>query len=106
MKTIICKFKSDGKDIKKMAILNDSLTDLSKSKKNEATDVLEPGYPGEDLWGIIFDVTETLSYEVDFKVDEEENQRTLKPIKAITWEGSEPDKVTITDVQKVIVKVK
>ena len=40
MKTIICKFKSDGKDIKKTAILNDSLTGLSTSKKYEATDML------------------------------------------------------------------
>ena len=95
MKTIICKFKSDGKDVKKTAILNDSLTDLSTSKKNEATDILEPGYPGDDLWGIFFEVTETLGYE-----------RTLKPIKAITWDGSEPDKVTITDVQNVTVTVK
>lgn len=106
MKTIICKFKSDGKDVKKTAILNDSLTDLSTSKKNEATDILEPGYPGDDLWGIFFEVTETLGYEVDFKFDEEENQRTLKPIKAITWDGSEPDKVTITDVQNVTITVK
>ena len=106
MKTIICKFKSDGKNIKKTAILNDSLTDLSKSKKNEATDILEPGDPGDGLWGIFFDVTETLGYEVNFNFDEEENKRTLKPIKAITWDGSEPDKVTITDVQNVTVIVK
>ena len=40
MKTIICKFKSDGTDIRKTAVINDSLDGLSKSKKNEATDII------------------------------------------------------------------
>ena len=104
MKTIICNFKSDGKDIRKTAILNDCLTELSKSKRNEATDILEPGYPGDNIWGIVFEVTETLSYEVNFKY--KEYQKTLEPVKAITWDGSRPDNVTITDVQKLTVTVK
>ena len=42
MKTIICKFKSDGTVIRKTAVINDSLDTLSKSKRNEATDIIEP----------------------------------------------------------------
>ena len=37
MKTIICKFKSDGKDVKVTAVINDALTELSKSKKKKVT---------------------------------------------------------------------
>ena len=42
MKTIICKFKSDGTVIRKTAVINDTLDALSKSKRNEATDIIEP----------------------------------------------------------------
>ncbi len=107
MKTIICKFKSDGKDVKKTAIFGDCLLFLSKSKKNEATDILQPEeLDNENAWAIFFAVTETLGYEVQFEYDLEENRQTFNPIKAITWDGSEPDKVTITDVQNVTVTVK
>ena len=34
MKTIICKFKSDGTVIRKTAVINDSLDTLSKSKSS------------------------------------------------------------------------
>lgn len=107
MKTIICNFKSDGKDVKMTAILNDNLTDFSKSKKNEATDIMQPEeLDNENAWAIFFEVTETLGYEVQFEYDREEDRQTFKPIKAITWDGSEPDKVTITDVQNVTVTIK
>ena len=41
MKTIICKFKSNGENITTTAIVNDDLSTLSKSKKNEATDIID-----------------------------------------------------------------
>ena len=41
-----------------------------------------------------------------FEYDQENDVKTLKPVKAITWEGPEPDKVTITDVQEVCVIVR
>ena len=91
MKTIICKFKSDGTDIRKTAVINDSLDALSKSKKNEATDIIEP---------------DTLDYEVMFVYNQENGIKTLKPVKAITWDGSDIDHVAIIDVQTVSVTIR
>lgn len=99
MKTITCTFKSEGKTIKKTAILSDSLDRLSESKRNEATDILigcrEDGY-----WSIIFEEEEddAKMYEIEFKYDEE---KTLTPIKALTWEYS-----YLADAQFVNVKIK
>lgn len=100
MITIRCTFKSEGETIKKTAILSDSLDRLSESKKNEATDLIidcqEDGY-----WSIIFEEEEDVKqYEIEFKYDDDD-ERTLTPIKAITWEND-----VITDVQfaKVIIK--
>ena len=95
MKTIICKFKSDGTDIRKTAVINDSLDALSKSKKNEATDIIEPDT-----------LTDTLAYEVMFVYDQEKDIKTLKPVKAITWDGSDIDHVAITDVQEAYVTIR
>ena len=96
---------SDGKVVKKTAIINDSLNELSKSKKNEATDIIEPDTLDYEGWCIFFELTDTLGYEIMFEYDKENDVKTLKPVKAITWEGPEPDKVTITDVQKVSVTI-
>ena len=106
MKTIICKFKSDGKDVKKTAIINDSLDTLSISKKSEATDIIEPDTFDYEEWSIYFEVTDTLAYEVVFKYDQESHIKTLKPIKAITWDGTDIDNVIITDAQKVSVTIR
>ena len=114
MKTIICKFKSDGTDIRKTAVINDSLDTLSKSKKNEATDIIEPDtldFEGWCIyffegWCIYFEITDTLAYEVMFVYDQENGIKTLKPVKAITWDGSDIDHVAITDVQAVSVTIR
>ena len=106
MKTIICKFKSDGKDVKKTAIINDSLDTLSISKKSEATDIIEPDTFDYEEWSIYFEVTDTLAYKVVFKYDQESHIKTLKPIKAITWDGTDIDNVIITDAQKVSVTIR
>ena len=45
---------SDGKVVKKTAIINDSLNELSKSKKNEATDIIEPDTLDYEGWCIFF----------------------------------------------------
>ena len=59
MKTIKCTFLSEEKVIKKTAILTDSLEDMSKSKKNEATDFIEPDTLDFEAWGILFEESET-----------------------------------------------
>lgn len=106
MKTIICKFKSDGTVIRKTAVINDSLDTLSKSKRNEATDIIEPDTLDFEGWCIYFEITDTLAYEVMFVYDQENDIKTLKPVKAITWDGSDIDHVAITDVQAVSVTIR
>ena len=106
MKKIICKFKSDGKEVSKTAIINDSLDTLSKSKRNEATDIIEPDTLDFEGWCIYFEITETLAYEVMFVYDQEKGIKTLKPVKAITWDGSDIDHVAITDVQALSVTIR
>lgn len=101
MKTIICKFKSEGADIRKVAILNDPLDDLSKSKKNEATDI---EYFDADEWSIYFNVSENLGYEIVFKCDPDTGNKTLVPVRAVTWGGE--DAGVVIDSQLVNVKVR
>lgn len=81
MTTIKLEFESNGETVRKTAILTDDLSDLSKSKRNQATDITE--YPEDRFWSIIFDESEELQYEVEFEY--EDYRKTLNPIKAITW---------------------
>lgn len=104
MKTIICKFKSEGVEIRKTAILNDSLDDFSKSKKNEATDICGPyEYSDHQEWSIYFHVSDALGYEVVFKCDRNRT-KTLEPLRAVTWSGE--DAGVVTDSQKVSVTIR
>ena len=57
-------------------------------------------------WCIYFEITDTLAYEVMFVYDQENGIKTLKPVKAITWDGSDIDHVAITDVQAVCVTIR
>ena len=91
MKTIICKFKSDGTDIRKTAVIND---------------IIEPDTLDFEGWCIYFEITDTLAYEVMFVYDQENGIKTLKPVKAITWDGSDIDHVAITDVQEANVTIR
>lgn len=90
MKTIRIEFMSDGEPVRLTAILTDDLLDLSKSKKNQATDICD--YPSEGYWSIIFECADA-TYEVEFKYDED-YPRTLKPRHCLTWE-SDPDGVLL-----------
>ena len=103
MKTLQFTFKSNGENIKLSAVINDSLTELSKSKKNQATDIIEEDMYEGDGWGLFFDVNDNLGYEIQIKLDKN-SQRILAPVKAITWEGGED--AIITDVQKVKITIK
>lgn len=102
MKTIICNFKSNGENVTVTAIINDDLSGLSKAKKNQATDIIDDFMKEDDVWCLFFEVNNTLGYEIQLKVID--GKKTLKPVKAITWEGGED--AVITDVQKVKVKIK
>lgn len=99
MKTLKFTFKSNGEDVKLTAIVSDDLSTLSTSKKNQATDIIDDFIEDDNTWSLFFEITPSLGYEIQLKVNENK-QKTLIPVKAITWEGSEDDSV-ITDVQKV-----
>ena len=94
MKTLIIKFKSKGATIKKVAVINDSLTELSTSKKNEADTIEE--FSENNFWSICFGIEDSVGYEIEFAI--ENYLRTLKPIKAITWSN---DGDYIDDVQLI-----
>ena len=102
MKTITCTFKSNGEKITVTAVISDNLSELSKSKKNEATDIIDDFITEEQVWCLYFEKSAKLGYELQFKTVE--NKKTLRPVKAITWEGG--DDAVITDVQHFTVKIK
>lgn len=103
MKSIKCTFKSNGEDVTVTAIINDELSELSKSKRNQATDIIDDFIKEDEVWCLFFEISPSLGYEIQFKVDKN-GTKTLKPVKAITWEGG--DDAVITDVQNVTVKIK
>lgn len=104
MKTIKFTFKSNGDNITKTAVISDDLSTLSKSKKNEATDINDDFKTDDGIWIIFFEVSDHLGYEVQLMLDSNGN-KTLKGLKAITWESEHGDLV-ITDEQRVKITVK
>lgn len=104
MRTINCKFKSNGKDIRLTAVISDDLTTLSKSKRNQATDIIDDFMTEEETWIVYFEMNDRLGYEVQLLVNKEGN-KTLKGKKAVTWEGKHGDSV-ITDSQNVIITIR
>lgn len=97
MVTIRLSFQSEGKEIRKTAIVTDDLTDLSTSKKNQAVDVITNSYQF-GYWSLIFEDGDT-QYEIEFEFDEKERIPTINPRKAITWRND-----VIVDSQKVTIK--
>lgn len=93
---------SNGEQVNLTAIINDELSELSSSKKNQATDIINDLIMEDNIWCLFFEITDTLSYEIEFKAESE--CKTLIPVKAITWEGGED--AIISDVQNVKVIVK
>ena len=100
MKTIKCQFKSNGKTVKKVAILKDDLQKLSTSRKNECYEVSSEEWD-DGIWSLLFEETPGILYEVQLAFDTGNRQKTLRPIKAITWEED-----IITDVQEVKVTIR
>ena len=101
MKTLKCKFKSNGEDVKVTAVINDNLTELSNSKKNEATDIIDDFIMEDNVWCLFFEKSDKLGFELQFRVIDD--NKTLTPVKAITWEGG--DDAVITDVQRFTVAI-
>ena len=84
MKTISIKFQSDGKTIKKTAVLTDDLSNLSKCSKNQAYDI-DLGLSELGTWSLLFETDNGGLYEVAFAYDTVNEQQTLAPEVAITW---------------------
>ena len=101
MKTIICKFKSNGNNIAKTAILSNDLKTISKSKHNQALDIVYEENYDLDTWCIVFPGMNSV-YECHFKVID--NVRTLNPVKAVTWIGRDLD--VCDDTQALTVNIK
>jgi len=97
MVTLRLSFQSEGKEIRKTAIVTDDLTDLSTSKKNQAVDIITNSYQF-GYWSLIFEDGDT-QYEIEFEFDEKELIPTINPRKAITWRDD-----IIIDSQTVNVK--
>lgn len=102
MKTLICTFLSNGKKVKKTIILSNDLSTLSNSKMNDGTDLFEDDE--SETWSIFIETSESPNYELVFRYDNELGEKTLIPVKAITWEGTNND--AITDVQKLALKIR
>lgn len=98
MITMRLSFQSEGKEIRKTAIVTDDLTDLSASKKNQAVDIITNSYEF-GYWSLIFEDVDT-KYEIEFEFDINEFVPTTKPRKAITWRND-----VIVDSQKVTIKI-
>lgn len=94
MITIQIKFRSNGEEIKRTAILNNTLSELSKSTKNQATDIVD-NITEDGFWSIIFSEDDSTQYEIEFAYNQEEG-KTFTPIKAITWVDG-----VVDDAQKV-----
>lgn len=84
MKTICIKFLSEGKTIKKTAVLTDDLSELSKSSKNQAHDI-DLGLSELGTWSLLFEADNGGMYEVAFAYYTVNEQQTLTPEIVITW---------------------
>ena len=91
-------FQSEGKEIRKTAIVTGDLTDLSASKKNQAVDIITNSYEF-GYWSLIFEDGDT-QYEIEFEFDMNELVPTTNPRKAITWRDD-----VVVDAQKVTIKI-
>ena len=91
-------FQSEGKEIRKTAIVTDDLADLSTSLKNQAVDIIPNSYLF-GYWSLIFEDGDT-QYEIEFEFDMNKLAPTTTPRKAITWRDG-----VIVDSQKVTIKL-
>ena len=85
MVTITIEFEYEGKKHNLKAMLNNSLTELSKSKKNDATEIIDD-FGDEDRWSIIFGQYELFVEAVMYR-DSEDGEKTTSVDYAIIWNG-------------------
>lgn len=94
MRTLRISFVVDGKNVLRTAILTNDLSELSKSKKNQCDYILDDSVL-EGFWCLVFNESDTLQYEVEFKYDTDAYLKSIEPVKCIVWESD-----VIADVVK------
>ena len=100
MTTLKCTFKSCGEIVTVTAILYDDLAALSNSKKNQANDIIGEEWNDGETWSLLFEDVDA-DYELHFKMKDRE--RTLEPVRAVTWAGE--GREVVDDSQFFSVKI-
>lgn len=90
--TIKIHFKYENRKHTLTAILNDDLT-LSKSRKNQATDVIE-NFGDDSRWSIVFDIDNGILYEA-IMLRDINGDKSMKVDHVIIWGGE--DRSTLLD---------
>lgn len=85
MVTITIEFEYEGKKHNLKAMLNNSLTELSKSKKNDATEIID-NTGDDERWSIIFGEYDLFVEAVMYR-DSEDGDKTTSVDYAIIWNG-------------------
>lgn len=86
MVTIKIEFEYEGKQHNLKAILNNDLSKLSKSKDNDATEIVDD-FGDEDRWSIIFGEYDELYVEAVLYRNSESGDKTPDVDYAIIWNG-------------------
>lgn len=100
MITLYCTFKSCGEIVNVTAILYDYLTALSNSKRNQADAIFGEEWNDGETWSLLFE-DDDADYELHFKMKDRE--RTLEPVRAVTWVGD--GREVVDDSQYFYVKI-
>ena len=85
MVTITIEFEYEGKKHNLKAMLNNTLTELSKSKKNDATEINDD-FGDEDRWSIIFGQYDLFIEAVMYR-DSDDGEKTTSVDYIIIWNG-------------------
>lgn len=85
MITIKIEFDYEGKKHALKAMLNNDLSQLSKSKNNDATEIVDD-FGDEERWSIIFDQHDGRSLEVVMYRDSD-GEKTVEADYTIIWNG-------------------
>ena len=85
MVTITIEFEYEGKKHNLKAMLNNTLTELSKSKKNDVTEIIDD--TGDDeRWSIIFGQYDLFIEAVMYR-DSDDREKTTSVDYIIIWNG-------------------
>lgn len=101
--TIKIRFKFENRKHTLTAILKDNWT-LSKSRKNQATDIIE-NYGDDSRWSIVFDLDNEIMYEAVMLRDVN-GDKSMKVEYVIIWGGTDRSAIldSVTAISSVNIK--